>query len=656
MDANSVLRIGSALQAETAGTKEQLLIPVRVIDIILDINHSEASKFGGYDAIGTIFYAEVNIKEGESLPKILRTAKPMFQFIKQYPLKNEIVLLISSPGTDIYDVSENASTYYLPNFNIWNHPHHNALPDMRYFNKEGNQAEDYELVNGGLIRTAKDKSTEIPLGEYFQEKLDIQPLLPFEGDTIIEGRFGNSIRFGGMSSGSREKTAYSTTGNVGDPITIIRNGQTIESEDNGWEHTVENVNTDHSSIYLMSNQKMPNFEVASTNWESWNAKHDELEINAEVKGEFDNITAGPIPEKIVVPDTIPEVEFDQEEYEDDYEEEDLATEEGQCTTCEPDELSIYDQLMAQDNFDEDEFYWEEYDVPLTDETIINKEEVNAIESGADNSESSDCDKGVDNQAFQELKNEGGSDGLSLPQLGSLVHVKFRETVNWAGQTYFHNTPYEQKLSIVKSNWRKSSSTMDVGHYFDNSSFNLEKTYLCIHTTAGTLREDGFPSIWRHVTKTDCDSQRPWSRGGYHWMITPSGKLQQMYADDAKCSGIGHGGIGATNANTIQLNWIGGASSTWNLTKAQATGLLMLCKIYIMRYPTMKIFGHNQVSNKSCPIFSVPHWLEKIGCPAKNRTSKTDHKSGLSGYQKGKYLTQAEQVAKWSGTWAGMSVK
>ena len=67
MDANSVLRIGSALQTETTGTKEQILIPVRVVDIILDINHSEASKFGGYDAIGTIFYAEVNIKEGESL-------------------------------------------------------------------------------------------------------------------------------------------------------------------------------------------------------------------------------------------------------------------------------------------------------------------------------------------------------------------------------------------------------------------------------------------------------------------------------------------------------------------------------------------------------------------------------------------------------------
>ena len=134
------------------------------------------------------------------------------------------------------------------------------------------------------------------------------------------------------------------------------------------------------------------------------------------------------------------------------------------------------------------------------------------------------------------------------------------------------------------------------------------------------------------------------------MITPSGLLQQQYADDVRCSGIGSGGLGATNTNCIQINWIGGASSTWNLTKKQATGIMLLCKAYVKRYPDIKIFGHNQVSNKSCPIFSVPHWLEKVGCPAKNRTSKTDHNSGLSGYQSGKYLTQAEKVASWTGKW------
>ena len=113
-------------------------------------------------------------------------------------------------------------------------------------------------------RTPSDGSTDVELGEYFNEKLDIQLLLPFEGDTIIEGRFGNSIRLGATAKEAREKTAYSTKGETGDPITIIRNGQYIEEDrDRGWEHTIENINTDDSSIILTSNQVFPNFEIVS---------------------------------------------------------------------------------------------------------------------------------------------------------------------------------------------------------------------------------------------------------------------------------------------------------------------------------------------------------------------------------------------------------
>ena len=41
------------------GVKTQYLQSVRVVDIILDINHPRAKELGGYDAIGTIFYGKV---------------------------------------------------------------------------------------------------------------------------------------------------------------------------------------------------------------------------------------------------------------------------------------------------------------------------------------------------------------------------------------------------------------------------------------------------------------------------------------------------------------------------------------------------------------------------------------------------------------------
>jgi hypothetical protein len=97
------------------------------------------------------------------------------------------------------------------------------------YHLEDNEKINYSNTGNTVIRTAEeDNSVEVPLGEYFKENLSIQPLLPFEGDTIVEGRFGNSIRLGATAKEAKEKTAYSTKGETGDPITIIRNGQYIE--------------------------------------------------------------------------------------------------------------------------------------------------------------------------------------------------------------------------------------------------------------------------------------------------------------------------------------------------------------------------------------------------------------------------------------------
>ena len=230
MEANSLLKSATKqlTGAGGSGVSENLLIPVRVVDIILDINHPEANKHGGYDAVGTIFYAEVYIKEGEEYPSLLRTAKPMFQFIKQYPLKNEIVVIMSNPGTNIYNPAHNASTYYLPNINIWNHPHHNALPTIQN-TKNPNVLADYtNSENGAISRQVTDGSTDINLGKYFREQVRIKPLLPYEGDMILEGKYGNSIRLG-------HRNVH--------PNIIISNGRAVN---NVMETTLD------SSLFFMS--------------------------------------------------------------------------------------------------------------------------------------------------------------------------------------------------------------------------------------------------------------------------------------------------------------------------------------------------------------------------------------------------------------------
>ena len=78
------------------------LIPVRVIDIILDNTHPRFEEFGQFDSIGSIIYTAVDkniTKENINNPNI---ARPLFSYIKHYPLINEIVLILTTTDKTIY--------------------------------------------------------------------------------------------------------------------------------------------------------------------------------------------------------------------------------------------------------------------------------------------------------------------------------------------------------------------------------------------------------------------------------------------------------------------------------------------------------------------------------------------------------------------------
>jgi len=239
----------------------------RVNDIILDENHPRFNEVGGLNGLGTIFYESIGIES----TKESQIAKPLHPQNKTYPLINEIVLLFSLPDTLIGENSNSKSYYYINNINLWNHPHHNAYPSPVEDNLPPSQQKDYQSVEGGSVRRVTDESTEInlnsplnPSQNTFIERTNIHPLMPFMGDIMYEGRFGQSLRLGTTSkSKSQYKNSWSTVGNEGDPITILRNGQPLKSSDKGWVPIVEDINKDLSSIYLTSYQKLKDFNAAS---------------------------------------------------------------------------------------------------------------------------------------------------------------------------------------------------------------------------------------------------------------------------------------------------------------------------------------------------------------------------------------------------------
>jgi hypothetical protein len=261
-------------QDQINGLKGQM-VAARVIDIVLDENHPKYKDVGQWNGIGAIFYEFVNNSGTNSN---LSYALPYDSQQKTYPLVNEIVLLFSLPNQQMGINTANQSYFYLKPLGVWNHPHHDAYPNLVKSNNP-KQSQDYKATENGVVRQVTDGSTEIDLNSpinpsqnTFVEKTNIHPLMPYMGDSLMEGRYGQSIRFGSTAKSKSEiSNNWSSAGNNGDPIMILRNGQPTNVSDRGWIPITENISQDLSSIYLTSYQTIP-FSIANENFVSYTTK------------------------------------------------------------------------------------------------------------------------------------------------------------------------------------------------------------------------------------------------------------------------------------------------------------------------------------------------------------------------------------------------
>jgi hypothetical protein len=236
-------------------------------------------KYGEYDTLGGIMFDSftnpiliTNTSKEDNLLKNYNFAKPLFPNIQHIPLINEITYIISFPSTNTQnprniDLNQ-ISYYYFQPLNMWNTLNQNAFPDpLTDYNKESDSQitnTSYQQAQAGATVNQDAPESEINLGKTFKEKDNIKHLQPYEGDIIYEGRWGQSIRFG---STVLNQNPWSSTGEEGSPILIIRNGQ-APSETATWIPTIEEINNDLGSIYFGSNQQLP-LNAASINYSSY---------------------------------------------------------------------------------------------------------------------------------------------------------------------------------------------------------------------------------------------------------------------------------------------------------------------------------------------------------------------------------------------------
>ena len=93
-------------------------------------------------------------------------------------------------------------------------------------------------------------------GEYFTYNSNIHKLKLYEGDTLLESRFGQSIRFSG----------YNNSENKFAPTITIRNGENSDSlQSEIGTSTEENINKDGNIIFLGSGEKLLEWTLPTTN-------------------------------------------------------------------------------------------------------------------------------------------------------------------------------------------------------------------------------------------------------------------------------------------------------------------------------------------------------------------------------------------------------
>jgi len=234
-----------------------VILDINDIKDTLDIHHKLYPEFNidtDYVDKNTLKYGAIRYRllsvGSETNDADLPIAYPLSREDFALPVTDEIVKIYTILGLDYYE-----------RINIENSPNFNT--DLRVFiasskttpesSQKGSTLENYqESQSSGITSQTNSTAGSIETirsgfnGKYFKRNLKIHQLALNEGDKLIQGRFGNSIRFSGyIHSDKTNGKAY--------PAILIRNGESSENQSKKiYDIVGEDINGDGTSIQITS--------------------------------------------------------------------------------------------------------------------------------------------------------------------------------------------------------------------------------------------------------------------------------------------------------------------------------------------------------------------------------------------------------------------
>lgn len=133
----------------------------------------------------------------------------------------------------------------------------------------------------------------------------------------------------------------------------------------------------------------------------------------------------------------------------------------------------------------------------------------------------------------------------------------------------------------------------------------------IHCTAGSQKQTNDDLLREFKAKG-------WSAPGYHYVVFPDGKVEQLLAEDKVSNGVQ-----GYNSTAINVAYVGGidnkGAAVDNRTDSQKDALSKLVQSLKLKYPNAHVLGHRDIWGKNpvkwkkqCPCFDAEKEYANIG--------------------------------------------
>jgi hypothetical protein len=232
------IRLQQSDRSASFKTKKENNFSAKVWDVILDENNENVDDLEGSEteSKNTAIVGYVIVRKADdsfTADTSLISYPPLFPD-EGIPLRGETVDLVEIGNRKYYKRKTNS------NLNLGN------TNSTNFFNKKEDTTSSSTYSQSSSTKSPQGGSSanepKIP-GEYFSEQ-QVNPLKLYEGDKLLQSRFGQSIRFSG----------YNNADNSFSPTILIRNRQNSEIEQGSSKSKLieEDVNKDGSIIAITS--------------------------------------------------------------------------------------------------------------------------------------------------------------------------------------------------------------------------------------------------------------------------------------------------------------------------------------------------------------------------------------------------------------------